>query len=430
MHKWGMVLLAGVALAVSNNSAIAQIIGLEAPEATVPERQSVLQHPRPDYDPVGARIGDFFLYPNGEVEQFWDSNIFASESHAKSDFYTSMRPAASLLSNWGSSALNFLANAEIRRYATEVSENQTNYNFITNGRLDILHGEYLSGAMGYQNEHEDRTSPSSTPSQLRPTEYQDASGVLKYFRERGLLGLQADAGVDYFSYDNVATNSGSQLQESDRNRIVVHGGPRVTYEIVPGYHAFIAGDANTRIYQSTFDVNGIQRSSHGFEMDVGSAFQITPVITGEAFVGYIQQNYDDARLSSIHAPGFGGNLLWNVSQATSVRAKVSRTVEEVDLFGTTATETVTSFLQTQAGVSVEQEVRRNILLTGGASFTSEDFQGESRTDDIAEGDVGLTYLLNRMWRAGLDVSYQARTSNVSGVSYNRALIGAKVRLQY
>ncbi len=430
MPKWGIVLVAGLALAASDRAAVAQIIGLEPPEATVPERQSVLQRPRPDYSPVGARIGDFFFYPSGELEELWDSNVFASHSSEKSDFYTSLRPAASLLSDWGSSALNFLANGEVRRYASEVGDNQTNYSFVTNGRLDILHGEYLSGAMGFQNAHEARESPSSVPGQIHPTEYQQSSGRLKFVRERGIVGLQANAGIDYFSYDNTVTNSGGLLRESDRNRIQVHGGPRVTYEIVPGYHAFIAGDANNRIYQSTFDSNGIKRSSHGFEVDVGTAFQITPLITGEAFIGYLQQNYDDARLSNIHSPGFGGNLLWNVTQSTSVRAKVSRTVEEVDLFGTTATGTVTSFLQTQVGVSVEQEVLRNVLLTAGAGFTSQDFRGTTRTDNIAQGDLGLTYLLNRMWSAGLDATYQSRTSNVSGVSYNRALIGAKVRLQY
>lgn len=430
MHKWGVAALTGAALVVWHHAAIAQIIGLEPPEATVPERQSVLQHPRPDYDPVGARIGDFFLYPSAEAEGYWNSNVFASDGHEKADFYTSLRPAASLLSDWGSSALNFLANGEVRRYASQVGENQTNYSLVSNGRLDILHGEYLSGSLGYQNAHEDRESPNSVPTQLHPTEYQETTGLLKFNRERGILGLQANAGVDYFTYDNVLTSTGAQLHETDRNRVEIHGGPRVSYEIIPGYHAFVAVDGNDRIYQSTFDSFGIKRSSHGFETDVGSAFQITPVITGEAFVGYIQQNYDDARVSSIHSPGFGGNLLWNVTQSTSVRAKVSRTVQEVDFFGTTASATVTSYLETQGSISVEQEVLRNILLTGGASLTSEDFQGTKRTDNVAEGDLGLTYLLNRMWRAGLDVSYQSRTSNVSGVSYNRALIGAKVRLQY
>ncbi|MDE2228381.1 MAG: outer membrane beta-barrel protein [Alphaproteobacteria bacterium] len=428
MHKWGVVVLAAIALAASSGRVLAQT-GLFPTELTPPERESVMQRARPDYAPVGGRVGDFFLYPSAEAEGYWDSNVFYAP-HAKSDFYASLRPAFSALSDWGTNQLNFLANAEVRRFATEVSENQTNYNLATNGRLDILHGEYLEGGMGFQNQHEERYAASSAPTQVHPTEYQEASGRLKFVRERGIVGVQLNGGLDYYTYDNTLTTSGASLRETDRNRIEVYGGPKVTYEIIPDYHAFIAGALNDRIYQSTFDVNGLKRSSHGGEVDVGTDVEITRLITGEIFVGYLRQEYDDSRLPTISSPGFGGNLLWNVTEATSIRAKASRTIQEVDLFGTTAAGTVTSALQTAVGASIEHEVLRNVLLTGGASFTSDDYQGTSRTDNTVEGDLGLSYLLNRMWSTGLDVSYQNRTSNTSGVSYSRALIGAKIRLQY
>jgi len=311
-----------------------------------------------------------------------------------------------------------------------VSENQTNYNFATNGRLDILHGEYLDAGMGFQNAHEERYAPSSAPTQTHPTEYQESSGKLKFVRERGVVGFQMNGNLDYYSYDNTLTTSGASLKESDRNRVEIYGGPKVTYEIVPGYHAFVAGAANDRIYQSTFDVNGLKRSSHGFEVDVGTDVELTRLITGEVYVGYLRQEYDDSRLPTISSPGFGGSLLWNVTERTSIRANASRTIQEVDLFGTTAAATVTSALQSAVGVEIEQEVLHNVLLTGGGSLTSDDYQGTSRTDNTVEGDLGLTYLLNRMWSTGLDVSYQNRTSNISGVSYSRALIGAKIKLQY
>ncbi len=428
MHKWGTIVLAGVAVAASSHLALAQT-GLYPTELTPPERASVLQRARPEYNPVGARIGDFFLYPSAEAEGYWDSNVFYAP-HAKSDFYTSLRPGASLLSDWGSSQFNVLANAEVRRFATQVSENQTNYNLATNGRLDILHGEYLDGGLGFQNSHEERYAPSSAPTQTHPTEYQEASGKLKFVRERGIVGFQMNGNLDYYSYNNTLTTSGASLKESDRNRIEVYGGPKLTYEIVPGYHAFVSGAANERIYQSTFDVNGLKRSSHGGEVDIGTDVEITRLITGEVYVGYLRQEYDDSRLPTISSPGFGGSLLWNVTQATSIRANASRTIQEVDLFGTTAAGTVTSALQTAVGAEIENEVLRNVLLTAGGSLTSDDYQGTSRTDNTVEGDLGLTYLLNRMWSTGLDVSYQNRTSNTSGVSYSRALIGAKIRLQY
>jgi hypothetical protein len=428
MHKWGIFILAAAGIVVSTEVAFAQT-GLYPTELTPPERQSVLQRPRPEYQPVGARIGDFFLYPSAEAEGYWDSNVFYAP-HAKGDFYTSLRPSAALESDWGTDQLNFMANAEVRRFATQVSENQTNYNLTTNGRLDILHGEYLAGGLSFQNAHEERYAPSSAPTQIHPTEYQESSGALRFVRERGIIGLQFNGNVDYYSYDNVFTTTGTQLRESDRNRVEVYGGPKVTYEIMPGYHAFIAGAANDRIYQSTYDINGLKRSSHGFEVDIGTDVLISKLISGEIYVGYLQQNYDDSRLPSIHSPGFGGKLLWNVTPLTSIRATASRTVQEVDLFETTAQASVTAALESAFGVSVEHELLPNILLTGGGSFTSDDYQGTTRTDNTIQGDIGVSYLLNRMWSTGLDVSYQNRTSNTSGVSFSRALVGARIRLQY
>lgn len=433
MRKGGIVVLTATAMVASAHVAFAQTglypTGITPPELTAPEKVSVLQRPRPDYSPVGGRIGDFFFFPSAEAEGYWDSNVFYAP-HAKGDFYTSLRPNLTIDSDWGTNQLNFLANAEVRRFATQVSENQTNYQLASNGRLDILHGEYLDGGLSFQNEHEERYAPSSVPTQLHPTEYRDSGGQLKFVRERGVLGLQMNGKVDYYSYDNVFTTSGTQIRESDRNRIEIAGGPKVTYEIVPDYHAFVAAAGNDRIYQSTFDSNGLKRSSHGGEVDIGTDVLITQLISGEIFVGYMQQNYDDSRLPTIHSPGFGGSLLWNVRPSTSIRANASRTIQEVDLFGTTAAGTVTSALQSAVGVAVEQEVVHNITATVGGSLTSDDFQGTSRTDNIYEADAGLTYLLNRMWSAGLDFTYQNRTSNTSGVGFSRALIGAKVRLQY
>jgi hypothetical protein len=427
MRKWGIVVLTA-SIVISAHVALAQT-GLYPTELTPPERVSVLQRPRPEYSPVGARIGDFFLYPSAEADGYWDSNVYYAP-HAKSDFYTSLRPGAALESDWGTNQLDFLANAEVRRFATQVSENQTNYSLASNGRLDILHGEYLDGGLEFQNNHEERYAPSSIPTQLHPTEYQESSGALKFVRERGIVGLQLNGNVNYYTYNNVFTTTGTQLRETDRNRVEISGGPKVTYQIVPGYHAFIAGSANDRVYEHTFDVNGLKRSSHGFEVDVGTDVLITQLITGEVYVGYLRQEYDDSRLPTISSPGFGGSLLWNVTESTSIRANASRTIQEVDLFNTTAAASVTSALQSAVGVEVEQEVLPNVLLTGGGSFTSDDYQGTSRTDNTVEGDLGVTYLLNRMWSTGLSVAYQNRSSNNSGVGFSRALFGAKIRLQY
>src|SRR4051794_25286779 len=90
------------------------------------ERRSVLQKARPDYDPLGARVGSFLLLPAVEVRETYDSNIFATPSNEKGDFYTTIHPELQLRSNWNNHALAFQASGDIKRYADHVSENTTN----------------------------------------------------------------------------------------------------------------------------------------------------------------------------------------------------------------------------------------------------------------------------------------------------------------
>src|SRR5439155_2660384 len=81
-------------------------------------------------------------------------------------------------------------------------------------------------------------------------------------------------------------------------------------------------------------VLGFHRSSHGYEVDVGTAIDFTHLINGEIFAGYLSQLHDDTRLKNENGFGFGGNLLWNVTPLTSLRATLARTVEETTQFAT------------------------------------------------------------------------------------------------
>ncbi|MCI0430482.1 MAG: outer membrane beta-barrel protein, partial [Rhodospirillales bacterium] len=48
------------------------------PEQPEPERaQSVFERPRPDYDPLGIRAGGFLIYPQVELGEAYNDNIFA-----------------------------------------------------------------------------------------------------------------------------------------------------------------------------------------------------------------------------------------------------------------------------------------------------------------------------------------------------------------
>jgi len=415
-----LVLSAAIALTVSADPVRAQAV--PAPEATIPERQSVFERAHPDYEPLGIRMGGFLAYPSARLGETFDSNVFATQNNTKDDFYTTFSPVIAVRSDWNVHSLAFLASSQTRRYISQVSENLTNFAVGADGRLDILRNIYVRGGAGYQLLHEDRSSP-DTVNGLKPVEYHVTSANLGYVHEAGRLGARVDATVDSYSYNNATSSTGATIIQQDRDRIVYAITPRVSYEIVPGYHAFVQASGNARDYVRKTDVNGFHRSSHGYEVDVGTAIDFTHLINGEVFVGYLSQSYDDSRLKDENGFGFGGNLLWNVTPLTSLRATLARTVEETTQFATAGAAVLDSsgYLQTAVKLTAEHELLRNVLLSAYVSYVNADYQGITRTDNLYETNAEGRYLINRILSLNADLTYTKRESNVSGFTYDRVI---------
>lgn len=382
----------------------------------------------PEYRPRGSEHGDFIFYPSMDLQEYYNSNIFVTETGTKSDLATFISPALSVVSDWSpdEGALNFLVNGQIRRYGTQVSENESNVSVDTNGKYIISHeaSMYLTGDLGYQLNHEDRTSPDTVANQKVPTEYQEASAKLGFVRDAGILGFHLDSGADLYSYNNNVTATGVAVPETDRNRVEYTVTPRLTYAIVPGYGAFIQAPLNLREYQAKFDASGFQRSSRGYELDAGTTFQVTNLIDGQAYVGYLEQHYDDPRLAKAKGPSFGGSLLYNPTLQASVRLNVGRSVQETTLAP------ASSLIQTQVGLTGAYELFSSILLSAGFNYSDQSYQGLARDDHVYVGTLSGRYLINRNLWGTLSLNYQTRLSNVAPNSYHQESILAGVRLQY
>jgi hypothetical protein len=180
---------------------------------------------------------------------------------------------------------------------------------------------------------------------------------------------------------------------------------------------------NERDYVQKFDTRGFQRSSRGWEADVGTAIDLTHVVNGEVYAGYLSQYYDDPRLSTDSGFAFGGNLLWNVTQLTSLRATAARTIEETTQFAAVNGVSVNAsgYLQSAIKLAVEHELLRNVLLSGYVDYINSDYQGITRSDDQIDANVGGRYLLNRNLSATADLTFSTRSSNVTGVGYDRVV---------
>ena len=83
--------------------------GALEPAAVGPLSETVLNRARPDYDPLGIRLGSFILHPTLAVAGTYDSNVFATPNTkatpVKGDFYVSELPSLSIGSDWNRHAV-------------------------------------------------------------------------------------------------------------------------------------------------------------------------------------------------------------------------------------------------------------------------------------------------------------------------------------
>ena len=261
----------------------------------------------------GSRSATFIVHPSLSAAGVYDSNIFATSTGAISDFYADLAPSISINSDWNRHAIGASFSEESKLYSSHTTENINNFNANAGGRYDIENQVYLVGAAAYTLTHEDRSSPNAAFG-MNPTEYKQSIGYLAYVHQPGRLGFRIDSTLTSYDYNNAVNGvTGATIDEQFRDRIEYVIAPRVSYEIIPGYRAFARFVGNDRQYNAIDPNVGAKRNSHGYEFDVGTAVEITRIITGEIYAGYLRQDYESTRLKSPSGVAFGGNIIWSIT---------------------------------------------------------------------------------------------------------------------
>jgi hypothetical protein len=385
--------------------------------ATVTDRR------RLELEPLGVRVGGFLLYPKLELEERYNDNVFADETNTKSDFISVASPSLRLDSNWSSHELNLFARASIGRYLHQDSEAFNDFSLGGDGRLDISRDSSWSGALSYASLHEERGSPDDVEG-IEPTTYALGSANTLYARRFNRVVLSAEGAGERYDYNDVATSVG-EVNNDDRDRIQARVSLRADYELDPGYGAFVRATGNGRFYDDAVDDNGFDRDSKGWEAVVGARLGLTGITTGEVFVGYADQDYEDPHLDTIGGAIIGAALTWNVTPLTTVTGTLARTIEETTLVG------ASGFFANGAYLRADHELLRNLLLNARASYVINKYEGIEREDVIYQAGAGAKYLLTRNFYLTVDYTYTQRDSAAPGLAddYRRNVVLVRLETQ-
>lgn len=398
--KYGTVIAALFAAFAAENVASAQ-----SPTETVTTRS------RPEVDPLGVHLGSFMLFPTMGVSETYNDNIYLTDTGTVDDFITVFSPAFNLNSNWNRHSFNFGASADIGRYASNSSENYEDYNVHTGGTLDITRRSKLSAGLAYSKLHEERGSPDAANG-ISPTEYDLATADTSFRQNFNRVNVTVGGSVKNYNYHDVTLSGGGISNQDDRDRNEYEGSIRLGYEIVPQYEAFVKTTLNKRSYISSVDDNGVNRDSDGYVIDGGVRIDLTGKAFGDVFAGYRSQSYDDPSLKSVSGLDFGADLTWNATSLTTAKLGVTRSTEESTQSG------ASGYISTVYRVSVDHELLRNMLIGGSASYTTNDYKGISRSDDITGFGVYSKYLMNRYLYLSVGYDRANRNSNVAGSDYD------------
>jgi hypothetical protein len=390
--------------------------------------QTVTSRPRPEFDPIGLRFGDFFWFPRAELDEFYNSNIFATTTSPTYDLITGVQPSFDLISNFPRNALNLHGSSSLQIYADHPAQNTQDGVVNVDGRLDVTAGSSLYGNASAAHEHISYGSPNSPGSIAQPVTYWDYTARAGYVQGLRRFSLQVDVGVEAAQYNAAPLVGGGVLPQSFQDTTISQAALRTGYELVPDYVGWI------RVGGSLYNYwHATHNNSTTYRVDVG--LQILPrhIIYGEAYAGYLIQNFAQSGLGSTSAPDYGGRLVWNVTRLTTLTLNGLRAFY-------TGTPTVggaivpgsagNGYLASTIVANADHELLRNLLLNVNASFENDSFQGITRTDNVFGAGAGVRYLVNRNLFLGGFFSYYQRSSTAARASFTQNILMLRVGTQF
>jgi hypothetical protein len=403
---------------------------MDPPDANItrrpeePRNITPRSRPRPELAALGVRLRSFLLLPAIEIDTGHSDNLRATEDNTRSDVYSVVSPRLEARSDWSRHAVRLTANARQGRYRDTTSENFDDWRVAGGGRLDLGRASTVFGQASVAQQHEDRASPDSAAdselSQFRVTE----TG-LGWTHPFGRFDVLLAANVADYRFDDVDTTGlvPGTSAGAERNRESRQAEARLGYSVWPGYKVFVRTAYNSQDYDQV-SPGALDRDSTGYATSAGIDLEVTDLIGGDAFVGYYKQRYEADGFSDHGGLGFGSNLYWNITTLSTLHFDLERTVSESTQPG------ASGYLSTLAGIELEHELLRNLLLFAGTRYTFREYQELDREEKLRQHHIGANYMLNRHLYLRLRVVRRAQQATGGGRDFTQNFLEQGIVLQY
>lgn len=380
---------------------------------------------RPEYDPVGGRIGSFMLYPSADVRLEYNDNVLANASGNDGDFLGTVRGNARLTSLWERHKLELSGFISQTNHAELTTEDRAEGGLRAEGALDATRRARLNGYVAFDALAENRTDIASITASRSPVRFTRLTGGLGYNHDFDPVVLGLDLFANRLDFQDAVTRTGEPLDQDFRDSTFVSAAVRAGLRVGPGLTAIVRANVDRFVHdEQAAGPQRLDRDSTGVKVEGGVGFELSSLIFGEARLGYLQRWSDDPRFSGASGLSYGVNLTWSVTPLTQVRVTGDRSVEEGGTLDTAGNIRSTGVLH------IEHELLRSLILEADATVAQIEPLGQ--LPDAFEYGVRLnaTCLVTRRFRLIGQYSFFRRETDqaIGSLSQNRILLTARLTL--
>lgn len=417
MNRLGWI--AGAALLPIATAAQAQSL-VTAPGST-PPLQGVTDRPHPDYDPIGGRLGSFFLYPRLDVSAIYTDNLRATPTNEISDVTVDVRPSVDLVSTWARHYLGVRTYYNRSFHVETEAEDYEQYGASAGSRLDFGRDTHLFLNGNIDRAVEPRTdinSVNASRSPIRYSSYGFGGNLTSTFNRLTLSGATR---VNLQRFQDGETVTGVPINQQFRSNTILNSSLEGRYLVGASTSAILRVE-RSQIDYTDDSFTGFNRNSVAYSIQAGVGLQFTNLLQGDIRVGYLTQNNRDPRFLDTSGVGFSANLVYNVRPTTTIRLTADRSIEPG---GSTIT---TGNIRSTGAVTVEHELLRNVILVGFGRYSSIDPQGPIDNATEIEGRLSAIYYLSRRFRFNAGYAHYRRRGVFGDFDVNNLSAGVTVTL--
>lgn len=371
------------------------------------------------YEPLGIRAGAFLIFPSIDTGLAYDDNVFATNNDTDDDFIFTLRPEISAESQWSNHSLAVSTFGEFGFYESETDSNYQDFGGAVAGTLDVLRNSRADGRLGISRLHDDRDDPDQADVQ-DVTQYFLYDATVGYRHTFNRIFLRPTGFARRYAYENAG-----DVSNAGRDYNTYGLGLRTGFIVSPRISVFTQVDGDLVRYDEGGDNDD---SSDGIDVLGGVEVDFSRLIVGEASIGYGWRTYENDDFDDTNGLAANLGITWTPTQLTTVDFFGRSAIDESDVVF--EGERASGELNQQIGVTVNHDLRRNIVLSATTSYERGDFQETSRTDHTFRAGGGITYLINRNFSVDATYNFSTRDSDSNNDEYTRNIfrIGLLARL--